>query len=481
MRVLKFGGTSVGNARRVRESARIALNTPGTNVIVVSASGGVTNLLLDAARAAARRDRDAVASVVAEIHARHENVLSGIGEDQLKASASDAVDQIHASLTFTLDEVFTEGRLSPKLSDKVVSHGEKAMALMMAAMVRDMGTPAESVFTDTVIATDGRHTAARPDRERTRAVAANKILPLLQAGTTVVATGFIGFGPDGATTTLGRSGSDYSATLLGAALDAEEVQIWTDVPGVLSADPRKVPAARVISEISYDEAQELAHFGAKVLHPRTIRPAVAQNIPVRILSTFQPTNSGTVVTSPRALAQGIKATTALKGLTLLTLDVPELEDLAPAASVFFRVLHEQRVEILTVSQSSSRRRMSFIVDTVGGGCEMLTVQITAALDDIEADISCSDNVAVVAAVGDGAANLPSSLARMLAVLHRAGIEVLATNQQNSNAAMVVVVPEHVSDHAVQVVHDAFIGPSRRSNRSASRRRSDLLGESLRVG
>ena len=480
MRVLKFGGTSVGNARRVRESARIALSTPGTNVIVVSASGGVTNLLLDAARAAARRDRDAVASVVADIHARHENVLSGIGEDQLKASASDAVGQVHASLASTLDEVFTAGRLSPRLSDRVVSHGEKAMALLMAAMVRDMGTPAETVFTDTVIGTDGRHTAARPDRERTRAAAANKILPLLQSGTTVVATGFIGFGPDGATTTLGRSGSDYSATLLGAALDAEEVQIWTDVPGVLSADPRKVPAARVISEISYDEAQELAHFGAKVLHPRTIRPAVAQNIPVRILSTFQPTNSGTVVTS-RALAQGIKATTALKGLTLLTLDVPELEDLAPAASVFFRVLHEQQVEILTVSQSSSRRRMSFIVDTVGGGCEMLTTQITAALDDIEADISCSDNVAVVAAVGDGAANLPSSLARMLAVLHRAGIEVLATNQQNSNAAMVVVVPEDVSDHAVQVVHDAFIGPSRRSNRSASRRRSDLLGESLRVG
>ncbi|HEV2073745.1 MAG TPA: aspartate kinase [Thermomicrobiales bacterium] len=480
MRVLKFGGTSVGNARRVRESARIALNTPGTNVIVVSASGGVTNLLIDAARAAARHDRDAVASAVAEIHARHENVLSGIGEDQLRATASGAVNQIHGSLTSTLDEVFTQGQLSPKLSDKVVSHGEKAMALMMAAMVRDMGTPAEPVFTDTVIATDGRHSAARPDREQTRAAAASKILPLLQSGTTAVATGFIGFGPDGATTTLGRSGSDYSATLLGAALDAEEVQIWTDVPGVLSADPRKVPAARVISEISYDEAQELAHFGAKVLHPRTIRPAVAQNIPVRILSTFQPTNSGTVVTS-RALAQGIKATTALKGLTLLTLDVPELEDLAPAASVIFRVLHEQRVEILTVSQSSSRRRMSFIVDTVGGGCEMLTAQITAALDDIEADISCSDNVAVVAAVGDGAANLPSSLARMLAVLHRAGIEVLATNQQNSNAAMVVVVPEDVSDHAVQVVHDAFIGPSRRSNRSASRRRSDLLGESLRVG
>lgn len=480
MRVLKFGGTSVGDARRVRESARIALNTPGTNVIVVSACGGVTNLLLDAARAAARGDRGMVAATVAEIHARHGNVLSGIGDSQLKASTHTAVDQLHASLAATLDEVTARADLSPSLSDKIVSHGEKTMAHMMAAMIRDMGTRAEAVFTDTVIATDGRHTAARPDREQIRAAASREVLPLLQAGTTVVATGFIGFGPDGATTTLGRSGSDYSATLLGAALDAEEVQIWTDVPGVLSADPRKVPAARVISEISYDEAQELAHFGAKVLHPRTIRPAVAQNIPVRILSTFQPTNSGTVVTS-RAVAQGIKAITALKGLTLLTLDVPELEDLAPAASVIFRVLHEQQVEILTVSQSSSRRRMSFIVDTVGGGCEMLSARINAELNDIEADIACSDHVAVVAAVGDGAANMASSLARMLAVLHRSDVEVLATNQQNSNAAMVVVVPEHVSDRAVQVVHDAFIGPSRHNRRSSSRRRSDLLGESLRVG
>jgi aspartate kinase len=447
---------------------------------VVSACGGVTNLLLDAARAAARGDRASMAVLLADIHARHANVLSGLGSDELRVSASAAVDHLHASLDATLDEVLTGGELTPRLSDKIVSHGEKSMACMMAATLRDMDTPAEAVFTDTVLATDDRHTSARPNREKSRECAQRVIAPLLASGTTVVATGFIGFAPNGDTTTLGRSGSDYSATLLGAALDAEEVQIWTDVPGVLSADPRKVASARVVSEISYDEAQELAHFGAKVLHPRTIRPAVVQNIPVRILSTFQPTNSGTVVQNQVA-GQRIKATTALKGLTLLTLDVPELEDLAPAASVVFRVLHEQRVEILSVSQSSSRRRMTFIVDTVGGGCEMLNTRINAELEDIEVIICCQDNVAVVAAVGDGAANTPSSLARMLAVLHRAGIDVFASNQQNSNSAMVVVVPEDASDRAVQAVHDAFIGPSRNEGRSTSRRRTDLLSESLRVG
>jgi aspartate kinase len=480
MKVLKFGGTSVGDARRVRESARIALSQPGPRVLVVSAAGGVTNLLLDAARAAGRGDQAAVAACVAEVHARHENVLAGLGNEHVRAGARAAVDQIHSSLETTLGDILAGGELSGRLSDRVVSHGEKAMSLMMAATLTDMGTPAEAVFTDTVIATDGRHTSARPDRDETRLRAASVVQPHVDAGKTVVCTGFIGFGPDGATTTLGRGGSDYSATLLGAALDAEEVQIWTDVPGVLSADPRKVANSRVVSEISYDEAQELAHFGAKVLHPRTIRPAVAQNIPVRILSTFAPTQSGTVVTNTTSV-QRVKAVTALKGLIVLTVDVPELEDLAAAASAVFRVMHEERIEIVAVSQSSSRRRMTYLVDAVLGGCVRLQDRISAELDDVEANVSCEENVAVVAAVGEGAANAPSSLARMLAVLHRAHVPVLATTQQNSNAAMLVFVPEQDSDHAVQIVHDAFIRPATTRRRTGARRRSELMGESLRVG
>ena len=480
MNVLKFGGTSLGDARRVRESARIALSQPGPRVLVVSAASGVTNLLLDAARAAGRGDRATMAAAVAEIHARHANVLAGLSGANIRAGAEAAVDRIHESLDATLSDILAEGSLSPRLSDRTVSHGEKAMSLMMAATLRDMGAPAEAVFTDTVLATDGRHTAARPDRERTRQRAAEVVRPLLEAGVNVVATGFVGFAPDGATTTLGRGGSDYSATLLGAALDASEVQIWTDVPGVLSADPRKVATSRVVSEISYDEAQELAHFGAKVLHPRTIRPAVAQHIPVRILSTFAPTQSGTVVTES-ASGQRIKAVTTLQGLILLTLDVPELEDLAPAASAVFRVMHEERIEIVTVSQSSSRRRMTFLVDAVLGGCARLQHRLEHEFEDVEAIVGCEENVAVVAAVGDGAANSPSALARMLAVLHRAEVPVLATNQQNSNAAMVVVVPEDASDRAVQVVHDAFIRPAHHRRPTSARRRREMLGEPLRVG
>jgi aspartate kinase len=480
MIVLKFGGTSVANAQRVREAAQIALNQPAPRVVVVSAASGVTNALLDAARAAARGDRDKRNEAVTLIHGKHEEILNGISSLLQRKLAWNVVHEVQNVLDATLDEVEAAGELSAALSDRIVSTGEKCLSTMMAATMRDMGQDAEAVFCDAIIATDGRHGAARPDRAKTRENTDRLIQPLLEAGNTVVATGFIGCSPEGATTTLGRGGSDYSATLLGAALDAHEVQIWTDVPGVLSADPRAVTTATVVPEISYDEAQELAHFGAKVLHPRTIRPAVALDIPVRILSTFLPEQSGTVVMR-EAPSDRIKAVTALKGLILMTLDVPELEDLASAASLVFRQMHVQGVEILNVSQASSRRRMTFILDGVTGGCTNLQVTLEDELDELDARITCHEQVAVLAAVGTGAATTASSLSRMITVLNREKVRVLAMNQQTSNVAIISVVHEEDASRAVAALHDAFIRPANTGARSRRRRRSDLLSESLRVG
>ncbi|HEU0163503.1 MAG TPA: aspartate kinase, partial [Thermomicrobiales bacterium] len=418
--------------------------------------------------------------MVAHIRARHTQILEGISIEDAHASARAAIDALHIALDESLDEIAADGELTDRLSDRVVATGEKCMSVLMSATIRELGGASAPVFADTVIATDERHGSARPDRALTRERADSVIRPLLDAGNTVVATGFIGAGPDGATTTLGRGGSDYSATLLGAALDADEVQIWTDVPGVLSADPRKVARARVVPEISYDEAQELAHFGAKVLHPRTIRPAVALNIPVHILSTFAPDEPGTIVTQESS-GNHVKAVTALKGLILLTLDVPELEDLAPAASATFRILDEQHIEIVTVSQASSRRRMTFLVDAVLGGCARLQTRIEEQLGDHEVTVTCSEDVAAVAAVGAGAAGTPSALSAMLTALHRANVPVLATNQQTSNVAMLVVIPEEDADRAVAALHDRLIRPQLASNRDRRRRRSDLMAESFRVG
>lgn len=480
MIVLKFGGTSLGDAQRLRRAARIALDQPDPRLAVVSAASGVTNALLEAARAAARGNDARRRTSVRLVHERHAHLLSGIESAPRLAEAADLLEPLLHGLDLTLDRIAANGKLDAALSDQVVSTGEKCMSVLMAATIRDLGGDAVHVFTESVIATDDRHGSARPDRERTRANADAVLRPLLDTGRTVVATGFIGAGPDGATTTLGRGGSDYSATLLGAALNADEVQIWTDVAGVLSADPRTVEHAQVVPEISYDEAQELAHFGAKVLHPRTIRPAVARNIPVRILSTFAPGEAGTVV-MPESPSEQIKAVTALRGLILLTVDVPELEDLAATASAVFRVMHEQGVEILTVSQASSRRRMTYLVDAVTGGCTWLQQKLEEETRELEANITCREQVAVVAAVGQGAASKTETLSRMLSVLHRANVRVLATNQQSSNVAMLAVVAEHDVARAVDAVHEAFIRPQVATARSKRRRRADMIAEAVRVG
>jgi bifunctional aspartokinase / homoserine dehydrogenase 1 len=483
MIVMKFGGTSVGDAVRIHQVAAIIEAQPVPRAAVVSAASGITNMLLDAARAAAVEGDKLAAKLAAEIRSRHLEIAAAIDDDRERAAAVAALDQLHAAFDEALASVARAGELSPRDADRIVATGEKAMSILLAATLRSRGTPAVHLWADRVIATDNRHGNARPDRVYTRELAAQEVRPHLDAGSTVVFTGFIGRAPDGSTTTLGRGGSDYSATLLGAALDADEVQIWTDVPGVLSADPRQVPEARVVPGISYDEAQELAHFGAKVLHPRTIRPAVSLGIPVRILSTFLPDEPGTLVTRD-APEDSVKAVTALNNLLLLTIDVPELEDLAAASATVFGALHGDRIEVVAASQASSRRRMTYVVDASGhGGCSRVKQRMMAALEDaeVDAEVGCEEDVALVAAVGAGVAAAPQTLSQFLSVLGRVGVPVLSTNQQHSNVALTVAVPGKDAARAVLALHDAFIRPQPASSRSRRPRRSDLLAESLRVG
>ena len=483
MIVLKFGGTSVANAERVRESARIVVTQAAPRVIVVSAASGVTNLLLDAARAAAAGSVRSSSRAVATIHEIHGEVLHGLSSEQERDGTGVTIDQLHAQLDETLMEIVQAGELSSRHSDRIVSFGEKSMSVLMAATLRDRGVPADHVFADTVVGTDDRYGGARLDRARTRANAQAIIRPLLDRGRTVVVTGFIGHAPDGSTTTLGRGGSDYSATIFGAALDADEVQIWTDVPGVLSADPRQVAQARVVPQISYEEAQELAHFGARVLHPRTIRPAVARNIPVRILSTYEADKPGTVVTR-EPLGDGIKAVTALKGLLLLTIDVQEMEDLAGAAAGVFTTLHADGAEVAFAAQASSRRRMTYLVDQVTGGCERLRARIQTVVEEFEAEVNCTEDVALVAAVGAGAAGQPATIGKMLGTLEREGIPVLALNQQDANVALVAAVPEATAQAAVVALHRELVEatiPAPVHTQQRRRRRGSPLDEPIRVG
>ncbi len=480
MIVLKFGGTSVGTLERVEVAASIIESQPQPRAVVVSAASGITNMLLDAASLSASGRFDDALALHRDIVDRHQLITAGVSSETERQLALSDLDNLHAELDESLRTVAASHNLTDSHSDRIVSIGERCMAVIVAAILRSRGTSATHIFANNVIATDGRHGNAKPERDRTREQARQVVRPLLDAGKTVVMTGFIGGAPDGSITTLGRGGSDYSATLLGAALSADEVQIWTDVPGVLSADPRLVPTARVVPQVSFDEAQELAHFGAKVLHPRTIRPAVALDIPVRIHSTFAPNETGTLVTR-QSVGEHLKAVTAMRGLLLITIDVPELEDLSGAASAVFGALHEDRIEVVLVSQASSRRRMTYLIDAGTVNCSAVQSRLCDALCDFEAEVGCTEDVAVIAAVGHGAAGDPKALARLLAVLGAAGVPVLASSQQTSNAALVAAIPARDADRAVLTVHSALIPVGGNGSRNRRQRRSRLLGETMRVG
>src|SRR5213593_2209564 len=313
MIVIKFGGTSVGDAQRVANAIEIvAARKQQFPIVVVSALAGVTNDLVAASEAARLCDVDRVNEIIAAVRQRHEDVAMRLVQQKFDFFESfikqldKQIDQIHTILR----GIALLGEITPRARDKVMAIGEKLSSVLFAYSMMMRALPGEHIDSEEVVITDSRFGEASPLMEETRDAARRVLLPLIERNLIPVMGGFIGRTGDGATTTLGRGGSDYSAAIVGAAVGAEEIQIWTDVDGMMTCDPRLIPGARIIERISYVEAAELAWFGAKVLHPKTIAPAVERNIPVRVLNTHNVASPGTLVSAegdhrdagPRAVA-----------------------------------------------------------------------------------------------------------------------------------------------------------------------------------
>jgi aspartokinase/homoserine dehydrogenase 1 len=299
LRIMKFGGTSVGDASSIQKVVEIirGASRDGDLVVVVSAMSGVTNQLIEAATQSALGDRLSVATIFHELRKRHVAVV-----DALIHSAAE-----RSRIGCEMDRLFQEGEqlcqstmrmseLTPATRDSISSLGERLSAPIVAAVLAEYGVASEAIEATALIRTDSCHGAADPHMDVTRKLCHERLGPLVQKGVVPVVTGFIGATVDGVLTTLGRGGSDCSATILGAALDADEVIIWTDVDGLMTADPRLVPDASTIAEISYQEAEEMAHLGAKVLHPKTLSPVTQSGIPLWIRNTFAPERAGTKIT-----------------------------------------------------------------------------------------------------------------------------------------------------------------------------------------
>jgi bifunctional aspartokinase / homoserine dehydrogenase 1 len=330
---------------------------------------------------------------------------------------------------------------------------------MVARTLTELGCPSVSIQGSELIVTDGEHGNASPLPAETREKVRARLLPHLEKGEAVIVSGFMGATETGLLTTLGRGGSDYSATILGAALDAAEIVIWTDVEGVMTADPRLVPAARTLNEISYNEAAALAYFGAKVLHPKTLRPVVDAEIPVWIRNSFEPEKPGTKITKRgHPTARGVKAITAISDVSLITISGRGMFGVPGVAAKTFTAAARAKANVLLISQSSSEIDICFIVSSSDAKrtVEMLddTFANESAHEQVE-QIKVDSDIAIVAVVGEMMRGTPGIAGRTFSCLGKKGLNIIAIAQGSSEYNVSFVVESASMKEAVRAIHDEF--------------------------
>jgi aspartate kinase len=460
--VMKFGGTSVGSAERIAQAADLALASSKAGhqvVIVTSAMSGMTNQLITAAQTAAKGNWHP--AVRDNFFERHKAVTDQLikGDPSRRKAILEAIaqglDQFE-KLCFGLSMVH---ELTPRLLDAISGTGERLCAPLLAGVIAVRGAESETVEATELIVTNDQFGSAEPMMDKTREKTQRRLKPLLERGVIPVVTGFIGATEDGVLTTLGRGGSDYSASIIGAALDADEVWIWTDVDGVMTANPSEVPEARTMREISYSEASELAYYGATVLHYKTILPAYKQSIPVRILNSFRPSNTGTRVSvQGRPSSRGVKAVTSIRNVSLVTISGKGMQGIPGIAAKAFAAVAAERANILMISQASSENNLCFVVNASESRRVVKALRSSLELDLLQGhveDISADDSIAVVAAVGDRMQGTPGIAGKVFGSLGVAGVNVIAISQGSSERNISFIVSAEEAGEAVRAIHRAF--------------------------
>lgn len=459
---MKFGGTSVGSAERIAEAANLVVKSVNEGhevVVVTSAMSGVTNKLIAAAENAVKGHWHV--SVRDELYEPHRNSAHLLIRDDA-GRRRDALNAMlkHVEQFETLCKGLTMIReLSPRTLDAISGIGEMLCAPLLSGAIATQGKTSTPLEATELIVTNNQFGQAEPQMEKTRAKTRSRLLPMLEAGEIPVITGFIGANEDGVTTTLGRGGSDYSASILGAALDADEIWIWTDVDGVMSANPSEVPEARTLREISYSEAAEMAYYGAKVLHYKTILPAYKQNIPVRILNTFNPTNAGTRVSvEGRPSARGVKAVTSIRNVSLISISGKGMQGIPGIAAKTFDTVAEEKANVLMIMQASSENNICFVVNSNEANRVVNALRESLAVDLFQGhieDISADDSIAIVAVVGDKMKGTTGISAKVFGAMGESQINVIAISQGSSEVNISLIVAEKDAAKAVLAIHQAF--------------------------
>jgi bifunctional aspartokinase / homoserine dehydrogenase 1 len=462
--VIKFGGTSVGSSEAISQAADIVLEQAERwerLVAVVSAMSGVTDALTRGAVQAAGGDDETYRALVTDLRARHYAVVDALlGPKAERASLLGVIDRHLDEFAAFCHSVHVLGEVTPRAMDAITSLGERINARMLAAVLRARGADSEAVDATELIVTDATFQDAVPLMDATRQRATARLADLLARQAIPIVTGFVGATENGVTTTLGRGGSDFSAAILGDCLDADEVWIWTDVDGVMSSDPRLVADARVIPVLSYAEVGELAYFGAKVLHPRTIRPVVERGIPLWVKNTFNPSCPGTRIVRESESAPGtIKAVTAITGLSMVTVEGRGMMGVPGIAARTFAAVASQGASVLMISQASSEQSISFVIPTAAVPPVCAAIEAEMALELARRDIDrvwSLDEVVIVTAVGTGMRGTPGVAARIFGALALDDINVIAIAQGSSECSVSLVVGAGIAREAVLRIHEEVI-------------------------
>jgi len=456
--LMKFGGTSLGSAERIRVAADIcaAERRRRPVAVVVSAMSKVTDLLLEILRRAESGDHPGVGYDIKRLEERHVQTCRELLPDERQPPVREAVRSLIADFERIAGGIAMLGEWPPRSVDEALSVGERLSALLLSACLESQGTPALAVNAAEVIVTDAIFGNATPLMQPTREKARARLLPLIESGVLPVVTGFNGATADGRPTTLGRGGSDFSASILAASLDAAELWIWTDVDGILTADPRLVPDAAVLDEVTYSEAAELAYNGAKVLHPRTLAPLVEKQIPVWSKNSFAPERPGTKIVPRIQISSGARAVTSMANVALISIE--PASSVLNGAQVMGRALDglgRANVELLAFSSSSYRQSFCFLVRS-----QELPVALEALKDSLELElahnylrpIEVDENVGLLAVVGEGMHGTPGLAGRIFTAISREKVNIIAIAQGSSELTIAIVVHRDGLEKAVRAVH-----------------------------
>ena len=458
---MKFGGTSVGTPAAMRQAVQIVREAGESwqgMVVITSALAGVTDLLIDSASAAARGDLGPYHNAACKLSERHHELVNTLVSGAARQTqVHQQVDDLIEDFTNLCQAMHVLGEATPRALDAVASLGERLAVRILAAAVDSAGQAADYIDSTQLIRTDDHFQNAAPDMlattERTRQV----LTPLLAAGRAPVVTGFIGASPSGLTTTLGRGGSDYSASILAVALEADEVWIWTDVDGVMTADPRLVTEARTIPEISYREVAEMAHFGAKVLHPKSIHPVIQAGITLRVRNTFNPRGPGTrlVAESQPERNGAIHALAAIRGLRLVTVSGRGMLGVPGVAGRIFSAVATTGISVPLIIESTSEQAICFPApkEAVPEVIRSLQTHLSAEFQrgDIDRAVP-SDDVDIITVVCPGLRTTPGVAGQIFGVLGEVGINVLGISFGASDVSINLIVSASDTRAAVQALH-----------------------------